>query len=592
MKFSTQTLIAIASVLARSSFAAPLADAKAVAVADAEDDGCTTTQRTYHRHHQHKRAVAYDYVYVTVTVDGDGQTMTPTVEVVETSEVASSEDVAAATTADASSSESTSSASTSSSNSDSSSDSSSSSSTGITGDLSDFVDPTEEFEDGTVACSDFPSGNGVIALDWLDYGGWSGLYHDDTSTGGSCEDGTYCSYACQPGMSKSQWPSTQPSNGVSVGGLYCKDGYLYKTSTTSNYLCEWGENTARVVSEISDSVAICRTDYPGTENMVIPTVVDGGSEAILSVVDEDSYYQWEGKKTSAQFYVNNAGVSVEDGCIWGTSGSGVGNWAPLNFGAGATGGITYLSLIPNPNNLDAPNYNVKIVAYDSSSSLNGDCVYEDGVYNGDGSDGCTVALTSGKANLVGMVSRVCQSIAILPVHAYEFGEDKSEREPEVGPQKNPEKNPQTDSERDSQKESQKNHENESEYICDDAFSQGELEMPSEHELYDSNTLAEVGSSGHQTDDATTLVGEVSNEKEPEEKGSDLSAVLQDVLAMSQVQDKLLKKHEKFQDRINKRLYAIRREHRIQLKRLFTKTKKQLEELLEQEEKLFNRIDRS
>ena len=132
--------------------------------------------------------------------------------------------------------------------------------------------------------------------------------------------------------------------------------------------------------------------------MVIPTVVDAGSSNILTVVDEDTYYKWQGKKTSAQYYVNNAGVSYEDGCIWGTSGSGVGNWAPLNFGAGATGGISYLSLIPNPNNLDAANFNVKIVS--DGGDVQGDCVYENGSYNGDGSDGCTVAVTNGKAKFV------------------------------------------------------------------------------------------------------------------------------------------------------------------------------------------------
>ena len=69
----------------------------------------------------------------------------------------------------------------------------------------------------------------------------------------------------------------QPSNGVSIGGLLCKNGKLYKSSTRSNYLCEWGVKKANVVNKLSETVAICRTDYPGTENMVIPTVVGGGS---------------------------------------------------------------------------------------------------------------------------------------------------------------------------------------------------------------------------------------------------------------------------------------------------------------------------
>lgn len=284
-----------------------------------------------------------------------------------------------------------------------SSSSSSSSSNGIYGDLSNYEGPSNTFTDGTIACSDFPSGNGVIALDWLGFGGWSGIENtEDNSTGGECRDGTYCSYACQPGMSKTQWPSDQPSSGVSVGGLYCDNGYLYRSNTDTDYLCEWGVDAAYAVNNLDEAVAICRTDYPGTENMVIPTYVEAGSSLPLTVVNEETYYEWENKLTSAQYYVNNAGVSYEDGCIWGESGSGVGNWAPLNFGAGwvsSGGGISYLSLIPNPNNYDAPNYSVKIVANDGAS-MNGECYYENGSYNGDGTDGCTVALTSGTASFV------------------------------------------------------------------------------------------------------------------------------------------------------------------------------------------------
>ena len=218
-------------------------------------------------------------------------------------------------------------------------------------------------------------------------------------TSANCQDGYYCSYACQAGMSKTQWPSEQPANGVSVGGLLCKNGLLYRSNTDNDYLCEWGAQTAEFVSNIGQDVAICRTDYPGSENMNIPTLLTAGGNAPVSVVDSDSYYTWRGGKTSTQYYVNNAGVSVEDGCIWGTDGSGVGNWAPVVLGAGTTGGRTYLSLIPNPNNLVKPNYNIKIVAA-NGANVNGDCKYENGQYNGAGSDGCTVTVVSGTANFV------------------------------------------------------------------------------------------------------------------------------------------------------------------------------------------------
>ena len=64
--------------------------------------------------------------------------------------------------------------------------------------------------------------------------------NENGDTSSNCKDGYYCSYACQAGMSKTQWPSEQPSNGMSIGGLYCKNGKLYRSNTDNDYLCEWG----------------------------------------------------------------------------------------------------------------------------------------------------------------------------------------------------------------------------------------------------------------------------------------------------------------------------------------------------------------
>ena len=253
------------------------------------------------------------------------------------------------------------------------------------------------FQDGTIPCSEFPSADGVVAVDWVGLGGWASVMGMDGSTANSCQDGFYCSYACQAGMSKTQWPSNQPSDGRSVGGLLCKNGFLYRSNTNSDSLCESDVQTGFVKSELSDVVSLCRTDYPGSENMVVPIELNGGSTQPLSVVDEDSYFMWQGKKTSSQYYVNNAGVSVEDGCVWGSAGSGVGNWAPIVLGAGCTNGLTYLSLIPNPNNGNAANYNIKIEAT-PGSSINGDCSYTNGQLSSP--DGCTVTVTSGSANVI------------------------------------------------------------------------------------------------------------------------------------------------------------------------------------------------
>lgn len=281
---------------------------------------------------------------------------------------------------------------------DSSSDSGHGIISGILGDLKSWADPSE-FEDGVHKCSEFPSGEGVIPLDWVGFGGWASVMDLDGKTATSCQEGFYCSYACQAGMSKTQWPTNQPSSGISVGGLLCKDGYLYKSNPRSNALCEWGHDSGYIENKVSQSVALCRTDYPGSENMVVPTVVEAGSTALATVVNGENYFTWKGGATSTQYYVNNAGISVEDGCVWGTDGSGIGNWAPVVLGAGYHDGLTYMSIIPNPNNQTPPNYNVKIEATEGSTIV-GSCCYEDGKYVGHGTDGCTVTVTSGSAKFV------------------------------------------------------------------------------------------------------------------------------------------------------------------------------------------------
>lgn len=406
-------------------FVSLLAIATLALAAPINDPDCATVKR--HAHHKHKREVVYDYAYVTVTVDAQGNTVQATKASVETqpvqqskSEIQQSQPQTHQTTTSSTTPQiqpsvvkssqeapvaSSSKAATSKAATSSAAASSAptfGSNNGINGDLGAYQNPTQQFQDDVYSCSTFPVGQGVIALDNLGLGGWAGIYNSDTSTGGSCKEGSYCSYACQPGMSKTQWPSEQPANGVSVGGLLCVNGKLRRSNPSTNYLCEWGTNSAIVTSQLSQSVAICRTDYPGTENMVIPTVVNAGGSNILTTVDQSTYYVWQGKPTSAQYYVNNAGVDYTKGCVWGSPGSGIGNWAPMNFGAGYANGIAYLSLIPNPNNKSPLNYNVKIVA-DGSSSVSGSCSYENGVYysnGGSGSDGCTVAVTSGQAKYV------------------------------------------------------------------------------------------------------------------------------------------------------------------------------------------------
>jgi len=261
------------------------------------------------------------------------------------------------------------------------------------GPLALWKNPTVAFPNGVYDCSTFPSDQeGVVAVDYLGFGGWSGIQYADGSTavsGMTCTEGAYCSYACQPGMSKTQWPADQPSDGQTRGGLLCQNGTLYLTQPSSPYLCEWGAQSSYVVNQLSDPVAICRTDYPGTENMVVPTVVGGNETLPMSVVMEDTYFKWEGKLTSAQYYVNRKGGSASSDCLWGNASGDLGNWAPVNFGAGYTGGTAWLGIMLNPLQTTATlDYNVKIECV--SGNMGGECAYENGVIV-QGGNGCTVS---------------------------------------------------------------------------------------------------------------------------------------------------------------------------------------------------------
>lgn len=359
-----------------------------------------TTIKPAKRHHDHKNAARDNVGTVVEYYNKAGQVVaTSFIEdaaTVAADDVVNMDNVAQATA--------TSAAEATSSSTSSSSEATSTSSSSSSDDSTTSSGSSSSFTDGTIKCTDFDTlaeQSGVIAVDWIGLGGYASIMSMDGDTSTTCQSGYYCSYACEAGQSKTQWPSSQPSDGRSVGGLYCgTDGYLYKTNSEFDNLCEDGEKTAYFKSEIDQDIALCRTDYPGSENMVVPTLLSAQSSAAVSVVNEDSYYQWEGKPTSAQYYVNNAGVSVEDGCIWSTSGTTVGNWAPLVIGSGSLNGVTYLSLIPNPNNEAGTNYNVKFVPRDGAVT-NGECSYINDVYSGgSGSDGCTYTVTSGVVDIV------------------------------------------------------------------------------------------------------------------------------------------------------------------------------------------------
>ncbi|KAK5102379.1 Sperm-associated antigen 4 protein [Exophiala xenobiotica] len=267
------------------------------------------------------------------------------------------------------------------------------------------------FPDGELDCSNFPSSYGAVALDYLGMGGWSGLQavtfgssaitHIVTGISGeTCTEGMMCSYACPPGYQKSQWPSTQGSTGQSVGGIQCKGGKLHLTnSALSPNLCIPGEGGVEAKNSASGVVAICRTDYPGTESETIPVELQSGETNQLANPNAGTYYTWQGKGTSAQYYLNPIGTSASEGCHWGTAGSNKGNWAPINFGVGYKDGKTWLSIFQNK-----PTTTNK---YEGTVEIQGDvsdkCIYQNGQYcgaTGCNADGCTVAVNSGTATFV------------------------------------------------------------------------------------------------------------------------------------------------------------------------------------------------
>lgn len=264
---------------------------------------------------------------------------------------------------------------------------------------------TSAFPDGQLDCSTFPSEYGAVPLNYLGMGGWSGLQSVTFGlsaitnivtgvSGDACTDGMMCSYACPPGYQKSQWPSTQGATGQSVGGIQCKNGKLYLTNPgLSSSLCIPGQGGVQATNNAGGVVAICRTDYPGTESETIPVELQPGSTEALTNPNADTYYQWTGQSTSAQYYLNPIGVSAQEGCQWGSSAADVGNWAPINFGVGYKNGKTWLSIFQNQPTTSA--------LYQGTVELQGDlsatCVYKNGQYcgaTGCNSNGCTVCLYS------------------------------------------------------------------------------------------------------------------------------------------------------------------------------------------------------
>lgn len=260
-----------------------------------------------------------------------------------------------------------------------------------------------EFPSGTLDCSSFPDGYGALKADWLNMGGWLGIQwgfsNIRTGIGGDgCSPGAHCSYLCPEGYEKTQWPERQGSTLESIGGLYCNDnGKLELSRPEVKTLCTKGAGGVFVKNSLSQKVYVCRTDYPGTEAMVIPIGCEPGGDEHELTNPYQTTYMWDGKKTSAQYYINPAGLSRDDSCVWDSAAApgAAGDKAPTNFGTGMDDGTTYWGLFPNSAVSKAVlEFNVRVFVEGEEV-----CKLENGVYSG-GPNGCTGAAAKGKKTLM------------------------------------------------------------------------------------------------------------------------------------------------------------------------------------------------
>lgn len=269
-----------------------------------------------------------------------------------------------------------------------------------------------DFPSGDVTCDKVPTEYGAVEIPWTGTKGWTTLakfgkwmkgvaidnIHSPTS--GGCGPGMMCSYACPPGYQKTQWPAEQGATGQSVGGLWCnEEGFLELTRPNATKLCEPGAGGVTILNKLSGNAAVCRTDYPGNEAMVIPLDTYPGETYPLTNPDSKTYYWWQGTATTAQYYVNNEGVEVEEACTWKSSKFplSAGNWAPVNIGVGKSVlGETFISIFPNlPTSTAVLNFNIEI-----TGDISGTCWLRKGQYYGS-DKGCTVGMrVGGKATIV------------------------------------------------------------------------------------------------------------------------------------------------------------------------------------------------
>lgn len=221
----------------------------------------------------------------------------------------------------------------------------------------------------------FPSGDGLVQVFNTKVAPSEGWAQD-----GPCEAGHWCQYACQPGYLMGQWDPTVTSYsypGSQNGGLWCNsDGSLEKRISSNDY-CYKGKGTAKAVNNSGQDLAICQTVLPGNEAMLIPTEIQAGSSNDLAVPGTEYWAQ-----TASHFYINPPGVSVEEGCRWGSTANPYGNWSPYVAGFNMdNNGNTFAKIGWNPIYFEPsspfrnqnPTFGIRLTCDDESKCNGGTC---------------------------------------------------------------------------------------------------------------------------------------------------------------------------------------------------------------------------
>ncbi|KAL1861713.1 Sperm-associated antigen 4 protein [Diaporthe australafricana] len=272
-----------------------------------------------------------------------------------------------------------------------------------------------DFPDGELDCSELPTAYGAVAVTQVSHSGWGGLLDVGTSAftvgstkaiasysapSGGLSAGMFGTYQCPEGYDMAQWPEgAQGATGQSIGGLWCGlDNKLYLTrSESSKKLCQKGAGNVKIVNKLGDKVSLCKTAYPGKEDMVLSNVVEGGATYNLYNPYQNQSYSWQGASTSAQYYVNLKGLDKDIACQWTSPDPyslNAGNWAGVNLGTSVNDdGTTFLSIFHNTPTSNTPlDFNIKL-----SGDVSQECTYSysSNSFSPSNGNGCTVAAQAG-----------------------------------------------------------------------------------------------------------------------------------------------------------------------------------------------------